>query len=368
MKYECKTIMLMITENCNLACTYCYEHNKSKKAMSFECAQNIIRKEFSDMQDYSRGEIELFGGEAFMEFDLIKQIYDFTLAEFPDIEIRFSNTTNGTLVKGEILDWLWQHKDRFFCTLSLDGSRRMQNTNRIFPNGEGTFDTIDIDFFRKAWPRGSAKMTVSEESVPYLAEGVKYIESRGFYCMATFASGLHWNINAIKDDLFQQMSILIDHYVENDTRTMCQMLNYNLKMIFYPFDNDFRYCGAGVVKKCYDVDGNCYPCQGLAPMTLGRKAEYFMNKDFKNFRLSDSNTCKRCKWVRLCRTCYAANYMETGSVEMNSSDMCFLNRVCILTSSKIQYERLIKKETLDNSDKFTLKAIDIIQHEIMSKQ
>lgn len=42
-----KYISLIMTENCNLQCTYCYEHFKSSKMMDFSLAKTIIENELS---------------------------------------------------------------------------------------------------------------------------------------------------------------------------------------------------------------------------------------------------------------------------------------------------------------------------------
>lgn len=39
-----KTIMLTITEHCNLNCLYCYEKNKSLKTMSMNTAQKLFEE------------------------------------------------------------------------------------------------------------------------------------------------------------------------------------------------------------------------------------------------------------------------------------------------------------------------------------
>ena len=39
--------MLTITEKCNLACTYCYEQNKTLKTMNYETAIEILDKELN---------------------------------------------------------------------------------------------------------------------------------------------------------------------------------------------------------------------------------------------------------------------------------------------------------------------------------
>ena len=42
-----KVVTITLTQNCNLSCTYCYEHNKSQKIMDFETAKSIVDKELS---------------------------------------------------------------------------------------------------------------------------------------------------------------------------------------------------------------------------------------------------------------------------------------------------------------------------------
>lgn len=42
---EQKRVMMLVTENCNLDCIYCYEHQKNSNKMTFETAKNIINKQ-----------------------------------------------------------------------------------------------------------------------------------------------------------------------------------------------------------------------------------------------------------------------------------------------------------------------------------
>ncbi|MFA6808767.1 MAG: 4Fe-4S cluster-binding domain-containing protein [Eubacteriales bacterium] len=358
--------MLIITENCNLKCRYCYEHDKTKNDMTFETAKEIIDKEFGNQSEYTKGEIELFGGEAFLNFKLIKQIYDYVMNNFPNVDFIFTNTTNGTLICGEIQKWLYERRNKFFCTLSLDGTPEMHDMNRPYANNKGSFDSIDLDFFRNTWNNCGVKMTVSNDTIDNLSDGVKFISSKGFDCMATFASGIDWSIKCKKDKIAEEFSKLVDYYTENQDMKLCHMLNYDLRYIFYPINKDFKYCGAGIIKKCYDIHGKGYPCQGLSPLSIGEDAKNFEGQNFEGFELSDSNKCKKCKWVRLCRTCYAANYLETGNIEQNCEDMCYLNRVSILACSKIQFNRLLQKDAeLTENDRLTLHAIQIIQEEIL---
>ncbi len=368
--HETKKIMLIITESCNLSCSYCYEREKTGNIMSFETACRIIDHEFEDLHLYEKGAIEFFGGEAFLNFELVREVYDYVIEKYDDDRITFYTTTNGTLVHGAIQKWLYDRRERFICSLSLDGTREMHNRNRPFKNSDkGSFDSIDLDFFRNTWPSVAAKMTTSEETLPYLAEGIQYIESLGMDCIATFATGIRWGKPENAGILVDELNKLVDYYCLNPGQKVCKMLDLRLESVFDKVDERFRYCGAGVMMKCYDAKGNWYPCQGFSPISIGdEQARRFLHCDFMDFRLSEDNPCKRCKFLKVCTTCFAANYNTTGNLEKQCHEICLFNRLCVLAGSKIQYSKILKKEEageLDVNDQIVLKAILEIQEGIL---
>ena len=116
-------IMLLVTENCNLNCVYCYEHQKNSKVMSFSMAKDILDKQLSKCDPKAPVVIEVFGGEAFANFKLIKEIEEYVSSQYSHLHVMYETTTNGTLVHGEVQEWLLEHKDQFFIALSLDGTK-----------------------------------------------------------------------------------------------------------------------------------------------------------------------------------------------------------------------------------------------------
>ncbi len=50
-------------------------------------------------------------------------------------------TTNGTLIKDEIKEWIEQNSERFWLGLSVDGTKAMHNLNR-----SNSYDQIDTNF------------------------------------------------------------------------------------------------------------------------------------------------------------------------------------------------------------------------------
>ena len=117
-------ITLTLTNNCNLACNYCYEKHNSD-TMTFDTAVAIINKELQ-LNASEAVEIDFFGGEPFLSFDLIRKIVDYIC---PKKQIEKRNihcfvSTNGTLVHGEVQEWLRFHKEIISCGLSADGTKK----------------------------------------------------------------------------------------------------------------------------------------------------------------------------------------------------------------------------------------------------
>ena len=87
--------------------------------MTFSTAQQIIDNELQNKDKYTGFEIDLFGGEPFLQFELIKQITKYACQELNDFPHTIFLTTNGTLVHGDVQKWLIDHKDCVICGLSL---------------------------------------------------------------------------------------------------------------------------------------------------------------------------------------------------------------------------------------------------------
>ena len=185
MANETKTIMLMLTEHCNLNCRYCYEKNKSLKTMTYKTAVDILTTELKMDDGFEQCEIQFFGGEPFIEFDLIKKICDFLWKNKWDKRFYCFATTNGTILTDDMKVWLKEHKDEFICALSLDGNKKAHDVNRC-----NSYDKIDKDFFKNTWPFQPAKMTISPDSLPFLADSVIELHSSGWVFDNNLAYGV----------------------------------------------------------------------------------------------------------------------------------------------------------------------------------
>ena len=341
-----KAIMLILTDSCNLACKYCYECN-DKHAMTFDAARRIIDSEIQSGKSESF-KIYFFGGEPFINFEVLKQIYQYTETHYSGRVEKYAVTTNGTLVHGSIQTWLYERRDKFEITLSLDGTQEMHDRNRINKFGTGSFDMVDLKFFLKTWPGCLVKMTISPDTLKDFAKVIIFIERLGFKCKANFASGVDFRLDENKKVLLQNFTELVDYY-SNGNNPLCYMLDLPLKAVLSPLDDEFRYCGAGIERHCYasDYDG-WYPCQGLMPMSIENGEKKFKEETFQESSVLKNSPCRSCKFVRICRTCYAMNYSVSKDIYQPDKQICILNQFCMITSARIQYTRLKKNGIQDN--------------------
>lgn len=144
----CSTaITLMITQSCNLRCKYCYggesgKFNSKGIKMSFRVAKAAIDFLINSKPEADNFQICLFGGEPLLNFKLIQKIFQYC----DDIEkekkkkFTFTMTTNATLLDEEKIEILDSHNVSIM--ISLDGDKNINDINRVFINGQGTFDSI----------------------------------------------------------------------------------------------------------------------------------------------------------------------------------------------------------------------------------
>lgn len=162
MKYGA-LLVLGLTERCNLDCVYCcysgkFEGHRShgNRIMSLDIAKKAIRQ-LLDQEPARQGRypITFYGGEPLLEFDLLRECVRFAKEDAArrGKRVRFSITTNGTLLDDKVADFLVEHD--FLILVSLDGCRETHDRYRVFPNGKGSFDLVERNLlrFRDKYPK-----------------------------------------------------------------------------------------------------------------------------------------------------------------------------------------------------------------------
>src|SRR5258708_4683096 len=144
------TMVMNVTNQCNLACTYCYEYGEDKIVDTENGKQSKFMAESTAMQsvDFLLKEsgqvahLTFFGGETLLNFPVLKSTIAYARKQAAELgkEIDFSLTTNATLLKPEIIEFLAEN--RVGVTISIDGPREMQDKFRVFHNGAGSYDVV----------------------------------------------------------------------------------------------------------------------------------------------------------------------------------------------------------------------------------
>jgi uncharacterized protein len=148
--FPLQSMVMNLTNQCNLSCTYCYEFGEDKvatpegkkKFMDLETAQQSVDFLMAQSGERQAVHITFFGGETLMNFPLLKQVVGYAeqKAKEQGRSIDFSLTTNATLLTPQIIEFLSEH--RIGVTVSMDGPKEMHDKLRVFSNGKGSYDMI----------------------------------------------------------------------------------------------------------------------------------------------------------------------------------------------------------------------------------
>jgi uncharacterized protein len=229
--FPLQTIVLNVTNQCNLSCQYCYEFGEDKvatpegkpKFMAWETAKSSVDYLFAESQGRKSVHITFFGGETLMNFPLLKQVvaYARSRAEELKVNIDFSLTTNATLLSPTIIEYLAQNA--IGVTVSMDGPKEMQDKFRVFSNGRGSYDIIKpkvqklLATHRTRPIAARVTMTSGAMDVKKIYQHLKH--ELGFYevgfAPVTTSPNRLYSINEPgMDSVLEQFSDLADEYLE----------------------------------------------------------------------------------------------------------------------------------------------------------
>lgn len=357
-----RTVVLTLTNCCNLHCSYCYEGMKNNRSMSFETARRILEQKFA-ANTGNELQIDFHGGEPLYCFDIIRQICEWAFSEKRYCKYIFFVGTNGTLLTRSMKQWFIDHKDRVWLGLSLDGNKWMHDVNR-----SNSFDNIDLSFFSQNWPGQPIKMTISKETLPYVADGVIFAHESGFEVSFNLAYGIEWS-----DDLLpvyqSQMDRLVTYYISHPQIKRASNFEKKLVSVFSDAPLE-RHCGAGKYMEAYDTEGVKYPCHMFSSNTLEtKKWQTIADADFADEAIYEDAACGECSIRRLCPTCYGMNFIERGNIRNRDKRLCGFNKINTLSICNLRYHELIDKPVSDFSeDEYAeLKAIQYLYNKLQDE-
>ena len=331
-----KALCLHIAHTCNLNCEYCFasqgKYHGERALMSLAVGKRAIDFLIENSGSRVNLEVDFFGGEPLMNFDVVKEIvaYARSIEKKYNKNFRFTLTTNGMLVDDDVIEFT--NKECHNVVLSLDGRKEIHDRLRKTVNGKGSYDII----------------------VPKFQEFVKRREGRGYYVRGTYT---HNNTDFTNDifhmaDLgftelsmepvvcapddpytltYDDLPVLFEQY-EILAKEMLKREKEGRPITFYHYMIDLTGgpciykrisgCGSGTEYMAVTPWGDLYPCHqfvGDDKYKLGDIWKGVDNHEVQNeFKLCNAYArpdCKDC-WARLyCSGGCAANaYHATGSI------------------------------------------------------
>jgi uncharacterized protein len=319
-----KALCLHIAHDCNLACQYCFaeegEYHGRRALMSFEVGKKAIDFLLLNSGNRKNLEIDFFGGEPLMNWEVVKQIVEYGRSKEKEYNknFRFTMTTNGVLLNDEIMEYC--NKEMSNVVLSLDGRKEVNDKMRPFRNGKGSYELI----------------------VPKFQKFAKLRENKDYYIRGTFTRE---NMDFAKDVLefadlgFKSMSIepvvaQAEEYYAIRKEDIPQILeeydNLAVEYIkrhkegkgfnFFHFNIDLQQgpcvakrlagCGSGTEYLAVTPWGDFYPCHqfvGQDDYLLGNVDEGLLNTKVRDeFKLCNVYAKDKCQ------DCFARFYCSGG--------------------------------------------------------
>lgn len=367
MKNKRQRIVLIITENCNLQCDYCYM-KRTNRVMS----KSIIDKIFIFAEkEYLKKEVPvsfaLFGGEPTLEKDLIyyilKKIEDIT-PKYPKNSISATIFSNGILWDEEFLSKLKQYKS-WAMQVSYDGYYS-QDESRIDVTGATHADKIieNIFLFKKIFGKfPNIKSMISPTNHNMLIKSMQYYKEHNINKVS---------FGLVRDDIWSEKEV--DDFRKTLTKVQEYMLqNWSKEVLypnfFYPLFDDNRphsglYCGIGNTHIAIGVDGVIFPCQRLIhqdkDFSIGNvniKDFWDKNQWYNLFKFADFKMlvhCQSCKkFKNACTgTCAVSAYESSGSFFGIIPSVCTIWKDMYNIAIKIQKEKGDTKEFKDMAKQY----------------
>lgn len=362
-------IIFELTQDCNLRCKYCphnggyfFDRGRNESAMPPETALKGIDYLYSFIKDrYNKDlSISIYGGEPLLGFDMVKQIVCRAKEKFQDWNLRFSITTNGTLLNQEIIDFFILHN--FSITISLDGPAEIHDTKRVDSKGKGSFDQV--------W---SAVNRIKKTNPSYFKEKVNFsvVYSNDLPFTDTYyffrdnkeinTNNLRFNaVDARKSDYYERYPVehpRLKTYLKRIFRNIGEKLEAN-RELETPIEKEFNpvnikelfikeysnLAGACVFSSrlFLDIHGKFHVCEKINHwFPIGDIANGFYFDKIQEIASDYSsvieNNCMGCKVRFLCNPCYVS-FAEDGRFKIDK-DFCKWQKKHILKRLK-NYVRL----------------------------
>lgn len=404
-KYTPVGATILTNLDCNLNCSYCYEHNKYSKINSedkvLEFIEFIYRKTFIENGKNSKVNFHLIGGEPFVHPELIELICAqalemnnyYGIYNLPSIYI----STNGTLIHiPKILNnIIIKFKDVLKLGFSIDGIKETHDKYRKDLFGNNTWDqsikNLKLALNILGPEHCGCKCTYNHSTINSWYEGVKTLIDLGVRQL---------NANYITEEIwpeeeapmiFNQFSKTIDYIFDKDLYDqvkISQLSNGPVQQaVNFSIANDgsthCRTCNSIKNKLCLGFDGLLYPCHRFASLNDPKFALGYLEHGsavLTNIKLKQQIDqfctiaslpvkCQNCDLKYHCYTCseaYFEKYSENPCNALHTQDPPLCAWAIAICAAKLYFRK--KLRAMIGMDPDSEENIQLLKHENLNNR
>lgn len=339
MPFPLQTLVLNVTNQCNLSCKYCYEFGEDRlatpegktKFMSEETARAAVDFLMANSAGRRAVHLTFFGGETLMNFNVLRSTIDYARAQAHAAGkyIDFSLTTNATLLTPQVIEYLAENQ--VGVTISIDGPKELNDKLRVFSNGQGSYEMIapkikDLLLKHTSRPIG-ARVTLTSQVVDvkgifrHLREEIGFHEV-GFAPVTTSPVRLYAIGQDGLDTVLEQFTELAREYTEyalRDEMHGFSNVSDTLRELHAGISKSHP-CGAGLGLLGVAPSGDISPCHRFVDSdthklgSISEGVDMFKQADFlERGHIHRKEECQTC-WARpVCSGgCYHEAYVRYG--------------------------------------------------------
>lgn len=338
--YNCKHAIINVSNRCQLACRYCFEHDKNGELMSFDTAKKII-DEIALSRKGKEAFISLFGGEPFLNWDVIHKLLQYIdERKYP---IDAGATTNLVLLTDDMIKDIIKYDLRLL--ISIDGTKDVHDRNR-----SNSFDQVYKNLIRlinSGVPTKNimARITVYPDVCSQLFDSFKFIWDMGIHRIAPIAVGdTEWseeNLSIYADQHRKIMEFCLDYmnskeglyddemHIKNASDFISNLMSDGgISSVNCKIDSNLR-CS-------FYTNGDIYTCHqlpyadGIEPLGNIYEGIYTHPNSYHNFTTVryDLSRCDGCIGKYICKmSCPAQNYRTTNNMNIPDIAVCSIAKI-----------------------------------------
>ncbi len=360
-----KAMCLHISHDCNLRCKYCFastgDFGEGRKLMTFETGKAAIDFLLNNSGDRVNLELDFFGGEPLMNFDVVKQIVVYARSREKEYNknFRFTITTNGLLLTDDKIDFI--NKEMSNVVLSIDGRKEVNDRLRVRVDGSGCYDKILEGYKKLVSKRGDKDYYVRGTYTKYnldFSNDVMHLYDLGFDQVSVEPVMADENMPyAITEEDVDAISKEYEILAEKLEKIradggFCNFFHFMLDLDQGPCAiKRLRGCGSGNEYIAITPDGDIYPCHqfvGIPEFKMGNlEAGTFDNsikEIFAKTHVYAKEDCKRC-WAKFYCSggCNANNFLYEGDILKAHKLSCKLQKKRLECAIMLQIKKHLQK-------------------------